>query len=301
MTVVKNLIKVNTLHHRHAGDAHKHTGTERHALVSGSAIGNSLPPRRFFLLDEGCRQQLVFHTHTHPPTHTHILFAHCLPFSSVPAHNGHTPIKMFSIGNAFKEKQSSLPCWLCSIGDGLLRSSSFCFSWAWCYIQNTAVIAPLGLSLTGFITLTLPRFNSQSPDWKENFLCWCENCLFALVHNKLVISSLMVNGFPECHVPISARRLYPCIHSASRYGLKCTFYLLVSFSILGILKKGRLQCRGGRDANTKQRHAPGAQSPPPSCHHANQTSFNKTIFPLSSQFIVYRAMCWNLSRQPPHD
>lgn len=160
----------------------------------------------------------MFYTLTHSPTRTptHTLFGHCLLLCSVPAHNGHTPIKMFSIGNVFRETQSSPPCWECSIGDGLFMPSFLFFLGLLLYCENTKVIAPLGLSLTGFITLTLPRFNSQSPDWKKKFLCWSENCLFALVHNKLVIWSLTVNRFPECHIQISFHRSYPCIYSASR-------------------------------------------------------------------------------------
>lgn len=115
------------------------------------------PPR-----DSSCLTSVVASScrFPHSPPQTHTLFSHCLPLSSVPAYNGHTPIRRFSIGNVFRERQSSPPCRsvVLAMDYGCLL---FCFSWVFfLYFKNTTLIAPLGLILTGFITLTLPRFNS---------------------------------------------------------------------------------------------------------------------------------------------
>ena len=93
-----------------------------------------------------------------------------------------------------------------------------------------------GIELDGIYCT--PRCNSQSPDWKKFFffffflLHWCENCLFALVHNKLVILSLTVNSSPECHIQIFLLPSLSMHIFGFTLGLYCTFYLPVTRCVL---------------------------------------------------------------------
>lgn len=72
-----------------------------------------------------------------------------------------------------------------------------------------------GIELDGIYYTHSPKISQPVSSLEEEVFVGCENRMFALVHNKPVISNLMVNSFPECHIQIPFRRSYPCIYTAS--------------------------------------------------------------------------------------
>lgn len=141
--------------------------------------------------DSSCLTRVVagswcfIQSHTHPHAHPHTPFLVTVCHYALFQHVMDTlQLKCLVLG-VFSERRRALS----HVGSVVLLMDYLCLLFLFflgllLYCENTTVIAPLGVSLTGFITLTLPRFNSQSPDWKKKFFRWSENCLFALVRNK---------------------------------------------------------------------------------------------------------------------